>query len=92
MMSVLLDHLSTVALAAIQKCGFQLFEHPTYSLDLATSDYYLFLKVKKELGSRHFATDDDITNDVDHVLRYQMAPSTQMGSVCSMTAGLSVLI
>ena len=36
---------STVALAAIQKCGFQLVEHPPYSPDLASSDYYLFPKM-----------------------------------------------
>ena len=51
---------------------------PPYSLHVQEmrvcgqlSDYYLFPKVKKELGSRHFATDDDITNAVDHFLRYQ---------------------
>ena len=34
-------HRSTVAMAAIQKCGFQLVEDPPYSPDLAPSDHYL---------------------------------------------------
>ena len=33
-------HKSTVALAAIHDCGFQLVEHPPCSPDLAPSDYY----------------------------------------------------
>ena len=37
---------STVAMAAIQKYGFQLVKDPPYSPDLAPSDYYLFPKMK----------------------------------------------
>ena len=47
-------HTSTVVMAAIQKCGFQRVEDPPYSPDLAHSDYYLFPKLKKELGGHHF--------------------------------------
>ena len=51
-----LAHTSTVAMAAIQKCGFQLVEDPPYSPDLVPSDYYyLFPKMKKELDVHHFA-------------------------------------
>ena len=62
-------NMSTVAMAAIQKCGFQIVEDPPYSFDLAPSDYYLFPKMKKELGGHHFATYDDGMNAVDHFLR-----------------------
>ena len=55
-------------MAAVQKCGFQL-EHPPYSPDLAPSDYYLFPKIKKELGGHYFATDDDVMNAADNFLR-----------------------
>ena len=68
-------HKSTVAMAAIQKCGFQLVDDPPYSYD-----YYIFTKMKMELGGHHF------------VSRTKMTPSTQKRSVCSMTAGLSVLM
>ena len=53
---------STMAIVAIQKCGFQLIENPTYSADLAPSDYYLFPEMKKEFGGHHF---------LDHFLRDQ---------------------
>ena len=35
------------------------------------SDYYLFPKIKKELGGHHFARDDDVTKAMDHVLMDQ---------------------
>ena len=56
-------------MASIQKCGFQLVEHPPYSPDLAASDYYLFQKMKMELSGHHFARDDDVMNAEDHFLR-----------------------
>ena len=45
--------MSSVAMAAIQKYGFQLVEHSPYSPDLAPSDY-LFPKSKKEPSGYHF--------------------------------------
>ena len=54
-------HSSTVDMAAIQKCGFQLVEDPPYSPDMAPSDYYLFLKGRG----------DDVMNAVDHFPRAQ---------------------
>ena len=57
-------------MAAIQKCGFQLVEDPHYSPDLAPSDYYLFQKMKNELGCHHFDRDDDM-HSVVHFLRDQ---------------------
>ena len=85
-------HMSTAPMAAIQNCGFQLVEHPPYSPDLAPSDYYLFSKMKKELGGHHFTRDDDVMNAVDHLLRDQNGAFYTEGIVCSMAAGLSVLM
>jgi histone-lysine N-methyltransferase SETMAR len=64
-------HKSTVAMAAINECGFELLEHPPYSPDLAPSDYYLFPKLKKELSGRHFDTDDDVIGAVTQFLEDQ---------------------
>ena len=75
-----LAHMSTVTMAAIQKCGFQLIKDPPYSPDLAPSDYYLFLKMNKELCGHHFAVDDDIMNAVDHFLRDQNGTSYTQGN------------
>ena len=63
-------HMFTVAMAAIQKCGFQLVEDPPYFPDLAPSDYYLFPKMKKQLGGYHFARDDSLSA-MDHFIRDQ---------------------
>lgn len=59
------------AITAIQNCGFQLLEHLTYSPDLATSDYYLFPKLKKKLSGCQFAMDDYVTDSVNQFLRVQ---------------------
>ena len=64
-------HTSTVVMAAIQKYGFQFVVDPPSSPDLASSDYYHFQKIKKQLADHHFARDDDRTNAVDHFLRDQ---------------------
>ena len=37
--------------------GFQCLDHPTYSPDLAPSDYHLFPGLKKQLKIRHFSSD-----------------------------------
>jgi histone-lysine N-methyltransferase SETMAR len=37
--------------------GFQVLDHPPYSLDLAPSDYHLFPGLKKQLKFRHFSSD-----------------------------------
>ena len=60
-----------MALAAIQKCGFQLIEHPSYSPDLAPSDYYLFTKKTKELSGHYFVRDYDVRKAANHFQRDQ---------------------
>ena len=47
--------MTTVAIAAIHKCGLQHGEDPPCSPDLVPADYCLFPKMKKELGSHHYA-------------------------------------
>ena len=58
-------HTSTVAMAAAQKCGFQLVEHSPYSRELGPSDCYLFPK------RRSVVRDDDVMNAVHHFLSDQ---------------------
>ena len=40
--------------------GFQCFDHPPYSQDLAPSDYHLFSGLKKKLKRRHFSSDTEV--------------------------------
>jgi histone-lysine N-methyltransferase SETMAR len=52
-------HKAAVAKAAVKECGFQDFEHPPYSPDLAPSDYHLFSILEKGLWGKKFDDDDD---------------------------------
>lgn len=49
----------------IEQFGWEQFNHPPYSPDLAPSDFHLFLHMKRELGGRRFACDDDAKNAVN---------------------------
>lgn len=52
-------------MAAIQECKFK--HPPPTSPDLTPTDYYCFLKMKKELSD----TNDDVIPAVDHFLEVQ---------------------
>ena len=41
-----------------------IFEHPPYSPDLASSDFFLFPKMKEHLTGKRFANDEDLKNAV----------------------------
>lgn len=62
-------HTSSVAIATIQNCGFQLLPHPPYSPDLAPSDFHLFPKMKLELSGRHFTSNNDVMEAVEQYLQ-----------------------
>jgi len=40
--------------------GFQCLDHPSYSPDLASSDYNLFPGLKEQLKGRHFSSDAEV--------------------------------
>jgi transposase len=44
-------------------------EHPPYSPDLVTSDYFVFQKIKEILKGRHFADIDDIRSNTTAALK-----------------------
>jgi len=43
-------------------------EHPAFSLDLAPSDFFLFLKIKGILKGRHFDDIDDVRSNTTAAL------------------------
>lgn len=73
-------HKSTVAMAAIQECGFELIHHPFCSPGLAPSDYYLFIKMKKGLSGCNFDSDDDVITAIDHILKVRDAKFYKEGT------------
>ncbi|GFR63333.1 transposase [Elysia marginata] len=43
---------------------YETLPHPSYSPDLAPSDFYLFLKLKEHIKGKHFEDDDAVQEDV----------------------------
>ena len=48
-----------VAMNKTANCDFELLPHPLYSPELATYDYHLFPSMKKQLGDRVFADNEE---------------------------------
>ena len=51
-------HTCKIAMDAVERNGYKLIPHPTYSLDLAPSDYFLFPNLKKDICGRHFRSNE----------------------------------
>ncbi|GBN19409.1 hypothetical protein AVEN_205798-1, partial [Araneus ventricosus] len=56
-----------------------LFDHPPYSLDLAPSDFHLFLKLKEFLGGKRFGSDEELENAVPTWLNELAAKENDVG-------------
>jgi histone-lysine N-methyltransferase SETMAR len=52
-------HKSNIVQASIRQVGFVELNHPTYSPDIAPSDYHLFSNLKRTLRGRNFSSDDE---------------------------------
>ena len=51
-------HKSGVAMAALNKAGFEIVHHPPYSPDLAPSNFYLFPNLKGHLRGQKFESNN----------------------------------
>ena len=49
-------HMSQAALTASTECGFEILPHPTYTLDMAPSGFYLFPKLKSYLHGTQYGS------------------------------------
>ena len=54
------SHTSDITQAKKHKLGFESLPHPPYSPDLAPSDYYLFLNLKRWLYGRRFESNEKV--------------------------------
>jgi len=52
--------------------GFQCLDHPSYSPDLAPSEYHLFPGLKKQLKGRHFSSDTEVITAAETWLDEQL--------------------
>lgn len=46
----------------ITELNYELLEHSPYSLDMASSEYYLFPNLKKCLSGKHFKTNNTVVD------------------------------
>ncbi|GFV05780.1 histone-lysine N-methyltransferase SETMAR [Trichonephila clavipes] len=66
-------HTAVRSREVLRKFKWDVFQHPPYSPDLAPSDYHLFTAMKKWLGGKHFADDEELKNAVTHWFKSQEA-------------------
>ena len=60
--------------ALIKLFNWEIFDHPSYSPDLAPSDYHLFTKMKVWLGTQRFHTNEELMDGVNNWLHNLAAP------------------
>jgi histone-lysine N-methyltransferase SETMAR len=53
------SHKSVLAMGKVRDLHYELLEHPTYSPDLAPSDFCLFLKLKLFLAGQRFSSNKE---------------------------------
>ena len=58
-------HTCEVATDAIELSVYELIPYPTYSPDLAPSDFFLFPNLKKDIRRLHFRYDEEVVTAVD---------------------------
>jgi histone-lysine N-methyltransferase SETMAR len=58
-------HTATATQDLIATFGREPFDHPTYSPDLTSSDFHMFLHLKTFLGGRRFHDDDVVKEAVN---------------------------
>ena len=58
-------HTCKVAIDAVERNGYELIPQPTYSPDLAPSDYFLFPNLKKDIRGHHFWSNEGVVAAVE---------------------------
>ena len=58
-------HTCKVAMAAVERNGYELIPHPAYSPDLAPSNFLLFPNLKKDICGLHFRSDEEVVTAVE---------------------------
>ena len=64
-------HTAARTMAKIEELGWELLVHPSYSPDLAPSDFHLFGPLKSHLRGNHFDSDAAVIDAVSNWLRTQ---------------------
>ena len=64
-------HTSLVAMTASTECEFEILPHPPCSPDMASSDFYLFPKLKSNLLGTQYGSNEGVIEAVNKYLREQ---------------------
>jgi len=64
-------HVAACTMDTIQKVKWNVLPHPSYSLDLAPTDYHLFGPLKEHLGGKSFRNNEEVVQDVQEWLHWQ---------------------
>ena len=59
------DHSSAIAMAKLVELRYELLSHPPCSPDLASCDFYLFPNMKKWLGGKRFASNEEVIAETE---------------------------
>ena len=60
-----LCHKSMKTIVKLNELSFELLLHPPYSQDLAPSDYWLFIDLKKMLQGKRFASNEEVIAETE---------------------------
>ena len=58
-------HTCKAAMDAVERNGYEITPHPTFSPDLAPSDLLLFPNLKKDICGCHFRSDEKVVTAVE---------------------------
>ena len=58
-------HTCKVAMAAVERNGYELIPHPAYSPDLTPSDFFLFPNLRKDIRGLNFRSDEEVVTAVE---------------------------
>jgi len=62
-------HASGAVSEILEKYGWQVLPHPPYSPDMSPPDFDLFPKLKKPLRGKRFRNNEEVSNEVNRVIR-----------------------
>ncbi|GFW79557.1 histone-lysine N-methyltransferase SETMAR [Trichonephila clavipes] len=66
-------HTANVTKTLLRGFGWDVFDHPPYSPDLAPSNFHLFLHLNSFLAGKHFSNDKELKENVSNWLKTQAA-------------------
>uniref|UniRef100_A0A1I7YDW0 Mariner Mos1 transposase n=1 Tax=Steinernema glaseri TaxID=37863 RepID=A0A1I7YDW0_9BILA len=72
-------HVANLTRTKLEELGWEVLAHPSYSPDLAPSDYHLFRSMSNELAGVHFDSDEAVENWIQKFFGSQPAISYERG-------------